>query len=123
MNEKTKPKRVVRRYSLEEKLRLLDEADKPGESIGTVSRRAGVSASVMFKWRQARESGALTGLKAGEELVPASEMKEARAKIRELQRLLGKKTMEIEILKDGLEYQYEKKWIPRLPWSGKRDGR
>lgn len=40
-------------------------------------------------------------------------MKEARAKIRELQRLLGKKTMEIEILKEGLEYQYEKKWIPR----------
>lgn len=123
MNEKTKPKRIVRRYSLEEKLRLLDESDKPGESIGTVARRAQVSASVMFKWRQARESGALTGLKAEEDLVPMSEMKAARAKIRELQRLLGKKTEEIEILKDGLEYQHEKKWIPRLPWSGKRDGR
>lgn len=109
MNEKAKPKRTVRRYSLEEKLRLLDEADKPGESIGTVSRRAEVSASVMFKWRQARESGAPTGLKAEEELVPMPEMKAARAKIRALQGLLGKKTEEIEILKDGLEYQHEKK--------------
>ena len=51
MKEKTKPKRVVRRYSLEEKLRLLDEADKTGESIGTVARRTGVSPSVMLKWR------------------------------------------------------------------------
>jgi len=117
----TKGKRKL--YSLEEKLRLLDEADRPGESIGTVARKHGVSPSIMFKWRQLRESGALTSLKAGEELVPASEMRAARAKIRELQRLLGKKTEEIEILKDGLEYQYEKKWIPRLPWSGKRDGR
>ena len=103
----TKGKRKL--YSLEEKLRLLDEADKPGESIGTVARKHGVSPSIMFKWRQLRESGALTGLKAGEELVPASEMRAARAKIRELQRLLGKKTEEVEILKDGLGYQYEKK--------------
>ena len=117
----TKVKR--KQYGLEEKLRLLDEADKPGESIATVARKHGVAPSVMFRWRQLRESGALTGLKAGEELVPASEMRAARAKIRELQRLLGKKTEEVEILKDGLEYQHEKKWIPRLPWSGTRNGR
>jgi len=110
-------RRRGRRYSLEEKLRLLDEADQPGESIGTVSRRHGVSSSVMFRWRQMRESGALTGLKADEEVVPASEMKAARAKIRELQRLLGKKTEEVEILQEGLEYARSKKWIPQQPLS------
>ncbi len=60
----------------------------------------------MFRWGQLRE--ALTGLKADEELVPASELKAARAKIRELQRLLGKKAEEVDILKEGLEYAREK---------------
>jgi len=58
-----------RRYAPEEKIRLLDEADKPGESIGTVSRRHGVSPSVMFVWRRLRETGAMTAVKADEELV------------------------------------------------------
>ena len=104
-----------RRYSVEERIKLLDEADLPGESISTVARKHGISPSVMFRWRQLRESGAMTGLKADEELVPASEMKAARAKIRELQRLLGKKTEEVEILKEGMEYAREKKWLPRSP--------
>ena len=103
------------RYSVEERVKLLDEADQPGESISTVARKHGVSPSVMFRWRQLRESGAMTGLKADEELVPASEMRAARTKIRELQRLLGKKTEENEILKEGLEYAREKKWLPRSP--------
>ena len=57
----------------------------------------------------------MTSLKADEELVPASEMRAARAKIRELQRLLGKKTEENEILKEGLEYAREKKLLSRSP--------
>lgn len=108
--EGSKPegRRTRRRYNAEERIKLLDEADKPGESISTASRRHGISPSVMFRWRQLRESGAVTSLKADEELVPASEMRAARAKIRELQRLLGKKTEEVEILKEGLEYAREK---------------
>lgn len=122
-NSKTGGRKARRQYSLEDKLKLLDEADQPGESIGTVARRHGVSASIMFRWRQMRESGALTGLKADEEVVPASEMKAARAKIRELQRLLGKKTEEVEILREGLEYAQSKKWIPQQPWQKKGGGR
>lgn len=115
--EEKKPdgRKSRRRYSAEERIKLLDEADKPGESISTVARRHGVAPSVMFRWRQLRESGAMTSLKADEELVPASEMRAARAKIRELQRLLGKKTEEVEILKEGLEYAREKKLLSRSP--------
>lgn len=49
--------------------------------------------------------------------MPASELKQARAKIRELQRLLGKKTEENEILNEALEIAVEKKLISpsRLP--------
>ena len=45
----TKGRGARRRYRLEEKIQLLDEADLPGESIGSVARRHGVSASIMFR--------------------------------------------------------------------------
>ncbi len=99
--KKSESRRTRRRYSAEERIKLLDEADLPGESISTVARRHGISPSVMFRWRQLRESGAMTSLKADEELAPASEMRAARARIRELQRPLGKKTEEVEILNEG----------------------
>ncbi|MEF3959879.1 hypothetical protein U9Z97_23950, partial [Escherichia coli] len=41
--------------------------------------------------------------------------------IKELQRLLGKKTMENELLKEAVEYGRAKKWIahaPLLPGDG-----
>src|SRR5262245_20369502 len=108
-------KKNRRQYTTDQKIALLDEADQPGQSIALVARRHGVSPSVMFRWRQLREQGAMTGLKVDEPLVPASEMKAARAKIRELQRLLGKKTEEVEILTEAVQIAHEKKLISRLP--------
>ena len=46
--------------------------------------------------------GALTVAGAGEEVVPASELRAAHHQIRELQRLLGKKTLENEILREAV---------------------
>ena len=46
--------------------------------------------------------GALCAVKAGEEVVPAAEVKALRARIRELERVLGRKTMEVEILKEAI---------------------
>jgi transposase len=120
---KPAPTRTRRQYTTEQKLALLDEADQPGQSIALVARKHGISPSVMFRWRQLREQGAATGLKADEELVPASEMRAARAKIRELQRLLGKKTEENEILQEALEVAREKKLISRLPSLPKGGGK
>ncbi|EHX62287.1 putative transposase [Escherichia coli DEC13D] len=55
---------------------------------------------------------------AGEQVVPASELAAAMKQIKELQRLLGKKTMENELLKEAVEYGRAKKWIepPRESW-------
>lgn len=122
-SKKAEDRKKRRQYSVEERIKLLDEADQPGESISTVARKYGVSPSVMFRWRQLRESGALTGLKANEELVPASELKAARAKIRELQRMLGKKTEEHEIVLEALEIAKDRKWISRLPSLPRGGGR
>ena len=75
----------------------------------------------MFNWRKFEREGALTAVTAGESVVPASELAAARAQIAQLQRMLGKKTMEAEILKEAVEFAREKKWIARSHLSGKDD--
>ena len=61
-------------------------------------------------------AGAFSTVRADEEVVAASEVKQLKGRIRELERLLGKKTMEVEILKEALEISREKKLLLRMPW-------
>ena len=104
-----------RRWSVEEKAALVRRTYEPGMSVSLVAREAGVSASLLFQWRKLERQGALTAVSAGESVVPASELAAARAEIAKLQRILGKKTLENEILKEAVEYAAEKKWIARSP--------
>ena len=86
-----------------------------------VARQHGVAASQLFLWRKQYQEGSLTAVAAGEHVVPASELAAAMKQIKELQRLLGKKTMENELLKEAVEYGRAKKWIahaPLLPGMG-----
>ena len=66
--------------------------------------------------------GALTATGAEEPVVPASEYRSLQGHIRELQRLLGKKTMEAEILKKALEVSAgsKKHLLRSLSWP--KDG-
>jgi putative transposase len=52
--------------------------------------------------------GALTAA-GGEQVMPASDYRALQSQVRELQRLLGKKTLEAEILKEALEHARELK--------------
>lgn len=67
------------------------------------------------------QEGALVAAGSEDQVVPLSEVKELRAEIRELQRLLGKKTMEVEILKDAIRIAREKKLLSRVPLLKKDD--
>jgi len=100
-----------RRYSAPEKLGLLAEAESPGGSISLVSRKYGVSSSQLFRWRNLRDAGSLTGLQAGEAVVAESEAQKLRAQVRELQRLLGQKTEEVEVLRAAIRIAREKKLL------------
>jgi transposase len=102
-----------REYSPEEKRKLLDEAAMPGNSISSVARKHGLSPSLLFRWRRLFDEGALSSLGADERVVPESEIKQVKNRIRELERQLGKKTLENEILKEGLELVREKKLLSR----------
>jgi transposase len=52
---------------------------------------------------------------ASEAVVSASELADALKQTRELQRLLGKKTMEAKILKEAVEVARSRKWIAHSP--------
>jgi len=73
-----------------------------------VARQHGVNPNQLFHWRKLYQDGSLSAVKAGEEVVPASELADALKQIRELQRMLGKKTMENEILREAVEYSRAK---------------
>ena len=47
--------------------------------------------------------------------MPASELSDGLKQIRELQWMLGKKTMEAEILKEAVEIARSRKWIAHSP--------
>ena len=69
------------------------------KTLAELSRGLDISPSVIRTWKRFAESGATTAVQANEVVVPASQLREAYAKIRELERALGRKTMEIEILR------------------------
>ena len=52
--------------------------------------------------------GALVAVRRDERVFPESEVRVLKAKIRELERMLGKKTMEVEILKEAIDMAREK---------------
>ena len=108
-----------RRWSPAEKAELVRQTYEPGMSVSLVARQHGVAACQLFNWRKLEREGALTADSAGESVVPASDLAAARAQIAQLQRLLGKKTMENEILKEAVEIAREKKWIARSPLLSK----
>jgi transposase len=112
-----------RRWAAEEKRALVEEAEQPGASVSSVARKYGVNPNQLFHWRRLIRQGSLSAVRADEEVVPVSEVKQMRARVRELERLLGKKTMEAEILKEALELSREKKLLLRMPLPDREDSR
>ncbi len=111
-----------RRRTTQEKIAIVQQSFEPGMTVSLVARQHGVAASQLFLWRKQYQEGSLTAVAAGEQVVPASELAAAMKQIKELQRLLGKKTMENELLKEAVEYGRAKKWIahaPLLPGYGR----
>ena len=92
-----------RRWSPSEKVRMVEETYEPGSTVSLVARRHGVAANQLFTWRRLAAQGALTAAGAEEEVVPASDYRALQNQIRELHRLLGKKTLEAENPEGALE--------------------
>ncbi|MCB8878108.1 transposase [Acidisoma silvae] len=91
---------------------MVDETREAGATVSIVARRRDVSPNQLFTWRRLAEQGALAATQAEEEVVPASAFRAQQDMIRELQRLLGKKTLETEISKEALEVATDSKKRP-----------
>ena len=64
--------------------------------------------------------GGQQAVQADEDVVGTSRVRELERRIRDLERLLGRKTMEVEILKEALSAARPKK--PSLPWPSPERG-
>lgn len=68
-------------------------------TVAELSRELEVSPSLVRRWKHLMEDGGQTAVAAGGAVVPAYQLKDAEQRIRELERALGRKTMENEILR------------------------
>jgi transposase len=105
-----------RRWSIYEKKAIVEETYEQGKSVSYVARKHGIAASQVFLWRRKMEEGALVGVSCQENVIPETEYRQAIDRLKRLERLLGQKTEEVEILKEAIKIGREKKLIWRNPW-------
>ena len=92
-----------RRYwPAHEKLRIVEESLVPGETVSAVARRNGIAPNLLFRWRRPMAEGGAMAAGRNEPVVGASEARKLEDRVRDLERLLGRKTMEVEIPKETL---------------------
>jgi transposase len=107
-----------RLWTAAEKLAIVQETYEPDVTVSLIARRHGVAPNQLFRRRKLAAQGALTATSAQEEVVAASEYQALQNQVRELQRLLGKETLEAEILREALEVATapKKQLLRSLSW-------
>jgi transposase len=80
----------------EEKWQIVQEGIKSG-NVAETCRRQGISPSLLYRWKDEAEAGAKAAL-GGKSAAAGETEKDQR--IRQLERTLGRKSLEIEILKN-----------------------
>src|SRR3954465_14847615 len=85
-----------RRWSAAEKVRLVEEAMQPDASVSLVARRAGIAPSQLFAWKRRMLEGGATAVQADDDVVAAARVRELEKRVRDLERMLGRKTLEAE---------------------------
>ena len=112
-----------RRWTTEQKLTIIEQSFEPGETVSSAARRHGVAPNLLYRWRRLLSEGGAAAVDSDEPVVGNSEVKKLEDRVRELERMLGRKTMEVEILREALSKADSKKRISRpilLPKDGSR---
>jgi transposase len=104
-------------FTVEFKRGVVQQLLKGERTLAEVSRELDIQPSVVRQWKRRFEAGATAAVATNEDVVPVSALREAHQRIRELERLLGKKQMEIEILQAAQEV------VKKSPWLRKGSGR
>jgi transposase len=69
-----------RRFTAEQKLEILREAEQPGVTISAVCRRHSLAPSVFYKWRAVADTGSAVALKRDAKRAPRKDDVEVRHK-------------------------------------------
>lgn len=92
-----------RRWSAAEKLRIVEETLEDHASISIVARRNGVAPNLLYRWRRLMLEGGSVAVTEDDDVTSNRVVREMDSRIRELERQLGRKTMEVEILREALD--------------------
>ena len=103
-----------RRYTGQEKAQFVAMTMQPGSSVSSVARQYGITPSLLFKWKKLMQDGGVTAVEANDQVVSVSDYNSLLKKVKQLEQMLGRKTVEAEILKDALEIA-QKKYISHMP--------
>ena len=87
---------------------FVQEATQPGMTISYVARRHGIAPSLIFGWRRRMSEGGKEAIRADDEVVSKAQIRALEQQVRELQRVLGKKTLENEILREAVKLRTKK---------------
>lgn len=98
-----------RRWTFMEKLRVAQEVSAPGISVSSVARKYGLAPSQLFRWRKVIIDGSLNALPLDQGSLAPEEFRDLQHRVRELERLLGKVTLENQILREALSGQMSKR--------------
>ena len=109
-----------RRWPTAEKLRIVEETMYGDASISAVARRNGVAPNLLYRWRKLMLEGGSIAVSGDDSVTSNKTVRDMETRIRELERQLGRKTMEVEILKEALDKSRLKK-PTLLAQSLKRD--
>lgn len=111
--------RRPRKYlSSAKRMIIVQESLMPDANVAVVAGKYNVGVSSLIRWRKNAQEGSFMRIKADDQVVPINEVKKLKEKVRELERMLGRKTVENEILREAVELAREKKLISRQPLLG-----
>ena len=88
-----------RLFTAEFKREQIDRVLRGEVTVSELSRELGISRSLIQRWRHLATKGAEAAVSSNSEVVPVAELRAAQARIKELERLIGKKEVELEILR------------------------
>lgn len=95
--------RTHRKFTLGEKVAIVRESLVPGVSASHVARRHGIAVNVLYYWRKAYKDLLGTDLTRVEAAAAADpQLEDLRLQVRNLERLLGQRTLEIALLREQL---------------------
>ena len=95
-------------HSLTEKLEIVKQALAPGASAADVSRSHGISLRMLYRWRKAYGGLVATDLtRVPHDAAAGDDLAGLRLQVRNLERLLGQRTLEVALLRERLGLDHD----------------